>query len=133
MCLVRVNYPINLIHNTKRNHFRNLTLKSISGNRKFWKTIKSYFGNKKFNSSKYLLFQKDVLVSNKGKTAKKFNEHFINISLKLKIRNFPNSSNKCNTNDKLIEKFKFRCRILKIKYTFDSLNYLMQGQTITIY
>ena len=89
-----------------------------TGNREFWKTIKPYFSNKEFNSNKYLLFEKDVLVSNKGKIAKKFNEPFINISLKLKLRSCPGSSNKCNTIDKLIEKPKFHYRILKIKQTF---------------
>ena len=93
-----------------------------NGNREFWKTIKPYFSNKEFNSNKYLLFEKDVLVSNKGKIAKKFNEPFINISLKLKLRSCPGSSNKCNTIDKLIEKPKFHYRILKIKQTFKSLS-----------
>ena len=75
----------------------------MSGNRKFWKTIKSYFSNKVLSSTKYLVLEKDVLMTNEGEIAKNFNEYFINVTSKLESRHFPNNSNKLNTLDEFIE------------------------------
>ena len=69
-------------------------------NRKFWKIIEPYFTNKEPNSNKHLLLEN-------GKIAKNFNEHFFNVTSRLKLRNCPNGSNKCNTLDKLVENLNF--------------------------
>ena len=49
---------------TKKHYFRNLNVKDLSDNKKFWKTIKPYFSNKGLNSNKMLLQEKRELVSN---------------------------------------------------------------------
>ena len=49
---------------TKKHYFRNLNVKDLSDNKKFWKTIKPYFSNKGLNSNKMLLKEKRELVSN---------------------------------------------------------------------
>ena len=113
---------VNLLRNTKGNYFGNLNLKNISDNRKFWKTIRPYFSKKRSNCNKYLLLEKDVSIQKLGGDSENVYEHFINGVSKLKLRYCLNSSNKGNTFDKLIEKFKFRYSILKIKQNFESLD-----------
>ena len=76
----------------------------------------TYFSNIGLKSSKYLLLKKYVLIINEGQIWKKFNEHFINVTSRLKLRNCPNSSNKRNTLDDLIEKLKFHSSILKTNF-----------------
>ena len=44
------------------------------------------------------------------------------LSMSLKLRHYPNNSNKCNKSDELIENFKYHSSILKIKENFESLD-----------
>ena len=50
-----------LLRKTKTEYFKNLNVKDLSDNRKFWKTIKPYFSNKGLNSIKLLLKKKAIL------------------------------------------------------------------------
>ena len=49
------NFCVTLLRRTKKEYFQNLNVKDLSDNKKFWKTIKSYFSNKGLNSNKMLL------------------------------------------------------------------------------
>ena len=49
------NFCVDLLRKTKTEYFKNLNVKDLSDNRKFWKTIKPYFSNKGLNSNKLLL------------------------------------------------------------------------------
>ena len=69
------NFCVNLLLNTKRSYFGNLNLKNISDNSKLWKTINNN-----------LLLEKDDLIKNERQIVKKFNEHFVNVASKVKLR-----------------------------------------------
>ena len=43
---------------TKKGYFQNLNVKNLSDKKNFWKTIKPYFSNNRFNSNKMLLKEK---------------------------------------------------------------------------
>ena len=53
-------------------------------------------------------------------------ERFIYVASRLKLKHCPNSSNKCNTLDELIERFKFDLSVLKRKENFESFGQLQQ-------
>ena len=55
------NFFVDLLRKTKTEYFKNLNVKDLSDNRKFWKTIKPYFSNKGLNSIKRLLKKKAIL------------------------------------------------------------------------
>ena len=57
------NFCVNLLRNTKKDYFQKLNIKYLTGNKKFWETIKSFFNNKGLNSNKLLLREKDVVVA----------------------------------------------------------------------
>ena len=40
---------VKLLRRTKKDYFQNLNIRDLSDNRKFWKTIKPYFSNKRLN------------------------------------------------------------------------------------
>ena len=42
------NFCVNLLRKTKTEYFQKLNVKDLSDNRKFWKTIKPFFSNKRF-------------------------------------------------------------------------------------
>ena len=54
---------MDILCKTKTEYFKNLNVKDLSDNRKFWKTIKPYFSNRGLNSNKLLLKEKGNLVS----------------------------------------------------------------------
>ena len=78
------NFCIDLLCKTKTEYFKNLNVKDLSDNRKFWKTIKPYFSNKGLNSIKLLLKKKGNLVSDEKELATIMNNFFINITRVLK-------------------------------------------------
>ena len=69
-----------LTFSVKLKQNKNLNLKDLSDNRRFWKTIKPCFSNKGLNSKKLLLKEKGNLVSDKKELANIMNNFFINIS-----------------------------------------------------
>ena len=61
------------------------------------------------------MLEKGVLTKIEGKLFKTFDENFINVASKLKLKHVPDNSNKSNTFEELIENFKFYSNVLKIK------------------
>ena len=74
------NFCVDLLRKTKTEYFKNLNVKDLSDNRKFWKTIKPYFSYKGLNSNKLLLKEKGNLVSDEKELATIMNNFFINIT-----------------------------------------------------
>ena len=56
------NFCMKLLRKTKQDYFNNIDIKSVSDNKKFWKTIKPYFSNKGLNSNKIFLSEKGRLI-----------------------------------------------------------------------
>ena len=74
------NLCVDLLRKTKIEYFKNLNVKDLSDNRKFWKTIKPYFSYKGLSSNKVLLKEKGNLVSDEKELATIMNNFFINIT-----------------------------------------------------
>ena len=75
-----------LLHKTKTEYFKNLNVKDLSDNRKFWKIMKPYFSNKGLNSNKLLMKERGNLVSDEKEPATIMNNFFINITKDLKLK-----------------------------------------------
>ena len=58
------NFCVNLLRKTKKDYFHNLSIRDLSDNRKFWKTIEPHFTNKRLTSNKLLIKEEGNLVSN---------------------------------------------------------------------
>ena len=70
------NFCVNLLRKTKTDYFKNLNIRDLSDNRKFWKRIKPYFTNKGLNSNILFLEEKGNLVSNEKQLATIMNSFF---------------------------------------------------------
>ena len=61
------NFCVSLLRKTKRNHFKNLKIQDITDNKKFWKTIQSYFSDKGYNQTKIAIVEKDSIITDEKK------------------------------------------------------------------
>ena len=80
------NFSVDVLRKTKTEYFKNLNVKDLSDNYKFWKTIKPYFSNKGLNSNKLLLKEKCYLVSDKKELATIMKNFFNNITKDLEVK-----------------------------------------------
>ena len=67
------NFCVNFLRKTKTEYFQKLNVKDLSDNRKFWKTIKSFFSNKSLNSKKLMLKEQPTYC--RGKRVSQCNEY----------------------------------------------------------
>ena len=107
------NFCIDLLCKTKTEYFKNLNVKDLSDNRKFWKIIKPYFSNKGLNSIKLLLKKKGNLVSDEKELATIMNNFFINITKDVELKK--DSKSKLNNLEDILEAFESHPSIEKIK------------------
>ena len=80
------NIHINFLGKTIKIMFRKFEYLWYFVNKKFWRTIKPLFRNKKINPNKLLLVDKGDLVSNEIVLANLFNNFFISITLHLGLK-----------------------------------------------
>ena len=81
------NKCVSLLRKTKKAYYSNLNVKDVVDNKKFWKTIKSFFSDKSNNFENISLIEKGNLLTDDFKTAETFNEYFQNLvpNLDLKV------------------------------------------------
>ena len=63
----------------KNDHFANLDIKSVTGNKKFWQTVKPLFSNKVKAKTVIKLVENDTMIDDESEIAKIFREFFVNI------------------------------------------------------
>ena len=63
-----------------------INVKSISDNKKFWKTIKPFFSNKGLNTNSMMLVEDNGIVRNEEIIANIMNNYFTNITTHLKLK-----------------------------------------------
>ena len=108
---------VKLLRRTKKDYFQNLNIRDLSDNRKFWKTIKPYFSNKRLNWNKFSLKEKENLAWNEAQLATIINSFFINITgLELKVDNEINA----NTLEDVLDAFNSHPSIETIRRTVKS-------------
>ena len=102
-----------LTFSVKLKQNKNLNLKDLSDNHKFWKTIKPCFSNKGLNSKKLLLKEKGNLVSDEKELATIMNNFFINITKNLEMKK--DSKGKLNNLKYILKAFESHPSIEKTK------------------
>ena len=75
------NYSVNLICKTKKQYYKSLDIKEVTDNKKFWKSVKSYFGKGDSNSEKFMLLENNSIKTNEKEIATIMNNYFINIKV----------------------------------------------------
>ena len=79
------NKCVKLLRKAKFEYYKNLNLKDISDNRKFWKTVKPIFSDKVQMNSSITLNEDGKILTNELEIAEVFNNFFINITDSLGI------------------------------------------------
>ena len=76
---------------TKREYFANIKINNIADNKKFWKTVKSFFSNKTNHRETINLIDNGVTLSNYEEITERFNKCFCNIAKNLSLSETPHS------------------------------------------
>ena len=79
------NKCVKFLRQAKRDYYGNLDVKSITDNRKFWKTVKPLFSEKVQTSSDITLLENGALISDDFQVAEIMNDYFVNITETLGI------------------------------------------------
>ena len=81
------NKCVSLLRKTKKAYYSNLNVKDVVDNKKFWKTIKSFFSDKSNNFENISLIEKGNLLTDDFEIAETFNKYFQNLvpNLDLKV------------------------------------------------
>ena len=80
------NKCVSLLRKTKKAYYSNLNVKDVVDNKKFWKTIKSFFSDKSNNFENISLIENGNLLADDFETAETFNKYFQNLVPKLGIK-----------------------------------------------
>ena len=86
------NYCVNLLRKSKKQYFSHISISDVADNKSFWKSVKPYFSNKGSNTNKIALVENDAIIKNDRVISKTMNTFFINITKKLNLKPFKNSS-----------------------------------------
>ena len=68
-----------LLRKTKKAYYSNLNVKGIADNKKFWKTVKSFFSDKSNNFENISLIENGNLLIDDFEIAETFNKYFQNL------------------------------------------------------
>ena len=81
------NKCVSLLRKTKKAYYSNLNVKDIVDNKKFWKTVKSFFSDKSNNFENISLIENGNLLIDDFEITETFNEYFQNLvpNLDLKV------------------------------------------------
>ena len=79
----------------KIQYYKNLDIKEVTYNKKFWKSVKSYFGKADSNSEKIMLLENNSIKTNEKEIAIIMNDYFINFTKNLDLK----TSKKCTAKD----------------------------------
>ena len=80
------NFCVKVLHQTKEKYFSDINVKSISDNKRFWKTIKPFFSNKALNTNNVMLVEDNKIVREEEIIANIMNNYFTNITTHLKLK-----------------------------------------------
>ena len=101
---------------TKKDYFKNLDPKHVDTNRKFWKTFKLFFSSKYTPAEKMIIMDKGAVLSDDLEIAECMNTYFVNISITMDIKKWPEQCPCIDTDDiiaKAIHKYENHPSITK--------------------
>ena len=70
------NYTNKLLKKEKKRYLSNLDMKNITDNKKFWQTVKPFFGNSSSGNRKITLVENEEIISGDKKVANTFSDFF---------------------------------------------------------
>ena len=76
---IQQNLCVILLRQNKKDYFETLDIKSVTGNKMFWKTVAPLFSNKSKASNKITLSKNEKLIINDQKCAEVYNNYFSSI------------------------------------------------------
>ena len=79
------NYCTSLFRKEKTKFYSNIDISLITDNKKFWRTVKPLFSEKKFSKRKLILVENEEIISNDLDVAENMNTFFSNIVENLEI------------------------------------------------
>ena len=79
------NICVSLLRKAKRKHYEDLSIADVTDNKKFWKRVKSLFGNKIKGNPNIALVENNDLITDEKSLAETFNDYFVNVLSNLGI------------------------------------------------
>ena len=107
------NFCVKWLRQTKEKYFSDINVKSISNNKKFWKTIKLFFSNKGLNTNNMMLEENNRIVREEETIANIMNNYFTNITTYLKLK--PTKIDPKANLESIIDTFRNRESVQRIK------------------
>ena len=97
--------------------YTDLEMSDVNDNKKFWKIVKTIFGNKNKENKIIALVEENEVITDDGKLAQTFNEYFVNIVPSLGMTSFHENNFDVNDDnvDNNIAKFECHPSIVAIK------------------
>ena len=111
------NFCTNLLRKTKRDYFRNLNMRELNDNKKFWKRIKPFFSDKGLANNSIVLKENGNLITDTQELANLFNTYYINLINALQLKKSPT-------------KFKSLSEILSLYKNHDSISKIKAGNNL---
>ena len=125
------NLCVTLLRKAKKKYYTDLKMSDISDNKKFWKNVKTIFGNKNKGNKTMALEERNEVITDDGKLAQTFNEYFVNIVPSLGITSFHKNNNVNNDIDNTITKFEGHPSIVAIKEQMKKYNKTFTFQDVS--
>ena len=79
------NQCVKLTRKVKREYYQNIKMDDFNDNKKYWKIVKPIFTNKGSKSSKFILVEKEEILSDTAKISEIMNDYFVNVTKDLDI------------------------------------------------
>ena len=86
------NYRVSLLRGTQRNYYSSLDAKSVTDNKKFWRTVKPFLSDKTPSNAKITLIEDGEVISSDNEIANVLNTFFSNIVSNLNLPEYPISN-----------------------------------------
>ena len=80
------NYCLSILRKSKKEYFNRLSMKQVSDNKLFWKSVKSFFNDKGSSFSKITLVEENNIISDEEEIANITNNYFINVTKTLNLK-----------------------------------------------
>ena len=80
------NRCLSILRKTKKEYFNDLNIKQVSDNKLSRKSVKPFFNDKGFNSSKITLVEENNIISDEEEIANIMNNYFINATKTLNLK-----------------------------------------------
>ena len=74
------NRCLRILRKTKKEYFNSLNIKQVSDNKLFWQSLKPFYSDKGYNSSKITLVEENNIINDEEEIANIMNNYSINVT-----------------------------------------------------